>query len=64
MNLKVRRTILKAGFIGSVICLAGAIIQLAQTSPGSTGRTAMILVGTAALVTSLSFLLQLRQKRP
>ena len=58
-----RYLMLKTGFIISLVLFIGSAILFTQNPPGSTGRTAMILVGITALVTSLSFLLQLRAKR-
>ena len=64
MNEKNMQLILRLGLIGCLICLTGAIFQLTQPSPGSKGRTVAILLCLTAAVESLSFLLQLRQKRP
>lgn len=57
-----REMILKAGLILCDICLAGSVILLILPSTSPNGRTAMIGTAIVGLLTSLSFLHQLRQK--
>jgi len=64
MTSSKREKILRAGITLSVICLVGSVVLFTQLKPGSPGRTAMIMTGITALLTGLSFYMQLRQKRP
>jgi len=55
---------LRAGLILSLICLAGSAVMLTQPLTGSYGRIAMTGTMIVAILTGLSFFLQLRQKDP
>ena len=63
MSSTKREKILRAGIILSVICLVGSVILFTQLTSGSTGRTAMIMTGITALLTGLTFFLQIRRNR-
>jgi heme/copper-type cytochrome/quinol oxidase subunit 4 len=59
-----RRKIQKAGLILSLTCLAVAVVMIPLNPPGSMGRIVMTGVAVVGILTSLSFIMQLRQKKP
>jgi uncharacterized membrane protein len=63
MSSTKREKVLRAGLILSAICLVGSVILLTQHKSGSTGRIAMIMTGITALLTGLTFFLQIRRNR-
>ncbi len=64
MSTTRRKKLLRAGLILSLICLAGSAVMLTQPLTGSYGRIAMTGTMIVAILTGLSFFLQLRQKDP
>lgn len=63
MIVKKSSALVKTGFIISVITFMGSVILFTQIDPGSIGRTAMTLTALTALLSGLSFFLQLKQNR-
>lgn len=63
MSSSKRERILKAGLILSCICLLGSIVLLTLPPSGQYSRLAMTGIAIMGLLTGLSFLLQLIQKK-
>ena len=63
MTASKREKILRAGLILSATCLAGSVVLLTQPPAGPHSRIAMTGTAIVGLLTGLTFLLQLRQKK-
>jgi len=64
MNTNRRKKILWTGLILSTICLIASLIILTQPPSGPYGRLAVTGTLILAMLTGISFFLQLRQKNP